>query len=154
MVNNAEHGYMPLPNYLAKTLASVARFHDPHDPQGQQYRSRSNSAENLADVLKSSVLSNSKSTEFFPDGTSTSPSSPRQKMNTVNMIPQEGPTANQKLSLQLPSLITPVSLYGKRIRSANTAYFCPTVRARSRLLMLTPLDTRYWNMNHCWILVT
>jgi hypothetical protein len=82
-------------------------------------------------------LSNSKSAEFFPDGTSTSPGSPRQKLNTVNMILQEGPTANQKLSLQLPSLITPVSLYGKRIRSAHTAYFGLTVRARSVFSCLT-----------------
>lgn len=116
MMNNAEHGYMPLPNYLAKTLASVARFHDPHDPQGLQYRSRSNSAENLADVLKASALSSSKSADSIPDGVSSTPGSPRQKMNTVNMISYAGPAVNQKLSLQLPSLITPVSLYGKRIR--------------------------------------
>jgi 60kDa lysophospholipase len=120
MVNNLEHGYMPLPNYLAKTLASVARFHDPVDPQGLQYRSRSNSTDNIAEELRSSVISPAKSlatsSEPISESGSASPTFPRPKVNTVNMINPSGPNANQKVSVQLPSLITPVSLYGKRIR--------------------------------------
>jgi len=120
MVNNLEHGYMPLPNYLAKTLASVARFHDPVDPQGLQYRSRSNSTDNLTEDLRSTALSHSKSSatisEPNSESGSASPTFPKPKVNTVNMIKQSGPNAIQKVSVQLPSLITPVSLYGKRIR--------------------------------------
>ncbi|KAI9290259.1 asparaginase-domain-containing protein [Umbelopsis sp. AD052] len=98
MVNNLEHGYMPLPNYLAKTLASVARFHDPVDPQG----------------LQSTVISQAKSAtlpERISESGSASPTFPRPKVNTVNMIKPNGTNANQKVSVQLPSLITPVSLY-------------------------------------------
>ncbi|KAI8582726.1 hypothetical protein K450DRAFT_226616 [Umbelopsis ramanniana AG] len=126
MVNNLEHGYMPLPNYLAKTLASVARFHDPVDPQGLQYRSRSNSTDNLAEELRSTVLSSAKSpaalSEPILESGSASPTFPRPKVNTVNMIKPSGPNANQKVSVQLPSLITPVSLYGKRIRYSILEY--------------------------------
>jgi lysophospholipase len=120
MVNNLEHGYMPLPNYLEKTLSSVARFHDPYDPQGLQFRSRSNSADNLADQMKSASVSDSKTTlatsNHAPEDGLASPTFPRPKLNTVNTIMPTGPNANQKGSIELPSLITPVSLYGKRIR--------------------------------------
>lgn len=116
MVNSMEHGYMPLPNYLEKTLASVARFHDPHDPQGLQHRSRNNSEDNLADILKASNLSKNSTTDGVPESTAFTSKTPRQRMNAVNMISYNGPNIGDKVSLQLPSLITPVSLYGKRIR--------------------------------------
>lgn len=116
MVNSTEHGYMPLPNYLEKTLASVARFHDPHDPQGLQHRSRNNSEDNLSEILKASVLSKNSTTDNAPESAAFSSKSPRQRMNAVNMISYNGPNIGDKVSLQLPSLITPVSLYGKRIR--------------------------------------
>jgi lysophospholipase len=116
MVNSTEHGYMPLPNYLEKTLASVARFHDPHDPQGLQHRSRSNSEDNISDLLKASVLSKNSTADGVAESAAFTPGSPRQRMNAVNMISYNGPNVGDKVSLQLPSLITPVSLYGKRIR--------------------------------------
>jgi lysophospholipase len=36
--------------------------------------------------------------------------------NTVRAIEQEGPNKGHSKTFQLPSLITPVSLFGKRIR--------------------------------------
>ncbi|CAM0136054.1 hypothetical protein VKS41_005562 [Umbelopsis sp. WA50703] len=122
MVNSTEHGYMPLPNYLEKTLASVARFHDPHDPQGLQHRSRSNSEDNISDLLKASVLSKNSTADGVAESAAFTPGSPRQRMNAVNMISYNGPNVGDKVSLQLPSLITPVSLYGKRIRYSILEY--------------------------------
>jgi lysophospholipase len=36
--------------------------------------------------------------------------------NTVKAVEQDGPQKGQSKTFQLPSLITPVSLFGKRIR--------------------------------------
>jgi lysophospholipase len=87
-----------LPNYFAESLSKVRRF---HDPSSSGTLSRSSSHDSL-DSLNISDKSNIK--EFG------------QVTNTVKAIEQEGTLKGKSKTLQLPSLITPVSLFGKRIR--------------------------------------
>ncbi|KAG1552253.1 hypothetical protein G6F51_001342 [Rhizopus arrhizus] len=102
MKHTPEHGYIPLPNYLAESLSKVQRFHDPQSSSSinRPGLSRCSSSESL------DSLSESKSKEF---GAIT---------NTVKAVEQDG----QIKTFQLPSLITPVSLFGKRIRYSILEY--------------------------------
>ncbi|KAI9250476.1 asparaginase-domain-containing protein [Phascolomyces articulosus] len=85
MKHTTEHGYVPLPNYFAKTLAKVERFHDP---------------------MHSRAPSPTEEERRFGSFT-----------NTVRT------TAGKEIDLhEMPSLITPVSLYGKRIRYSILEY--------------------------------
>ncbi|KAI8647158.1 asparaginase-domain-containing protein [Parasitella parasitica] len=107
MKHTPEHGYIPLPNYFAESLSKVRRFHDPSNRSDHSTLSRASSHESL-DSLNISDKANSK--EF---GTVT---------NTVKAVEQDGPQKGQSRTFQLPSLITPVSLFGKRIRYSILEY--------------------------------
>ncbi|CAO3657569.1 unnamed protein product [Mucor hiemalis] len=107
MKHTPEHGYVPLPNYFAESLSKVRRFHDPSSGSNgdQPTLSRSSSHDSL------DSLSISDKTQEFGRIT-----------NTVRAIEQEGPHKGQSKTFQLPSLITPVSLFGKRIRYSILEY--------------------------------
>ncbi|CEP19649.1 hypothetical protein [Parasitella parasitica] len=107
MKHTPEHGYIPLPNYFAESLSKVRRFHDPSNGSDNPTLSRASSHESL-DSLHISDKANTK--DF---GTVT---------NTVKAIEQDGPQKGQSRTFQLPSLITPVSLFGKRIRYSILEY--------------------------------
>ncbi|CAO3587890.1 unnamed protein product [Absidia cylindrospora] len=132
MKHTPEHGYIPFPNYLAKSLSKVQRFHYPRNPSGYSTMTQSTSTDSL-DSLQSDRLRPDNSTTASPQP----PSSPNivpvfgQVTNTVRSITRErttespSTTTTQKEELviqQLPSLITPVSLYGKRIRYSILEY--------------------------------
>ncbi|KAG1463995.1 hypothetical protein G6F46_003195 [Rhizopus delemar] len=100
MKHTPEHGYVPFPNYLAESLSKVQRFHDP------QTVSESNSS-----IYRSS------STDSL-DSLSTNVFKAKEVTNTVKAIGRD----NKVKVFQLPSLITPVSLFGKRIRYSILEY--------------------------------
>ncbi|KAG0164218.1 hypothetical protein DFQ28_000912 [Apophysomyces sp. BC1034] len=103
MKHTPQHGYIPLPNYLAQSLAKVERFHDSRSSQGLNGRSRSSSSDSL-DSLQSEPKDE--------------PSKFGRITNTVRITDCDKETN----IVQLPSLITPVSLYGKRIRYSILEY--------------------------------
>lgn len=80
----------------------MRRFHDPSS-NGSEYPSLSRTSSH--DSLDSLHISDRPNLKEF--GTVT---------NTVKAIEQEGPQKGHTKTFQLPSLITPVSLFGKRIR--------------------------------------
>ncbi|KAI7854181.1 asparaginase-domain-containing protein [Circinella umbellata] len=85
MKHTTEHGYIPLPNYFAKTLAKVERFHDPMHSRAP------------------------------------SPTEEKRRFGSVTNTVRT--TAGKEIGLhEMPSLITPVSLYGKRIRYSILEY--------------------------------
>ncbi|KAI8364501.1 asparaginase-domain-containing protein [Choanephora cucurbitarum] len=106
MKHTPEHGYIPLPNYFAESLSKVRRFHDPQSDSDKPVLSRSSSH----DSLDSLNISDKNPFDF---GSVT---------NTVKAIEQEGPDKGKTKTFQLPSLITPVSLFGKRIRYSILEY--------------------------------
>lgn len=93
---------LKFPNYLAESLSKVKRFHDPQGSPTLSGLTRSSSTDSLDSV--SASFNNLKVKEFG------------QVTNTVKAIERKGPEAGQVKTFQLPSLITPVSLFGKRIR--------------------------------------
>ncbi|KAI8068972.1 asparaginase-domain-containing protein [Thamnidium elegans] len=107
MKHTPEHGYIPLPNYLAESLSKVRRFHDPTN-EDKPALSRCSSHDSL-DSLNNSEKKSLKH-EYG------------RITNTVRSIEQEGPQKGQSNTFQLPSLITPVSLFGKRIRYSILEY--------------------------------
>ncbi|GAN10274.1 60 kDa lysophospholipase-like isoform X2 [Mucor ambiguus] len=108
MKHTPEHGYIPLPNYFAESLSKVRRFHDPGNGSDYPSLSRTSSHDSLDSLNISDKAATPK--EF---GTIT---------NTVKAVEQEGPHKGQSKTFQLPSLITPVSLFGKRIRYSILEY--------------------------------
>ncbi|CAO3614776.1 unnamed protein product [Mucor fragilis] len=108
MKHTPEHGYIPLPNYFAESLSKVRRFHDPGNGSDYPSLSRTSSHDSLDSLNISDKASTPK--EF---GTVT---------NTVKAVEQQGPHKGQSKTFQLPSLITPVSLFGKRIRYSILEY--------------------------------
>ncbi|KAI8074030.1 asparaginase-domain-containing protein [Gongronella butleri] len=108
MKHTTEHGYIPYPNYLAKSLSKVQRFHDPRQACGETTMSRTSSV-NGRDNGNSEKLPRSSSPTPDPELCSLT--------NTVRIVNDDGTTVNQ-----LPSLITPISLYGKRIRYSILEY--------------------------------
>ncbi|KAI8080810.1 asparaginase-domain-containing protein [Gilbertella persicaria] len=106
MKHTPEHGYIPLPNYFAESLSKVRRFHDPGNDTDRPTLSRSSSH----DSLDSLNISDKTHHDF---GRTT---------NTVKAIQQDGPDKGKSKTFQLPSLITPVSLFGKRIRYSILEY--------------------------------
>ncbi|KAJ3011208.1 hypothetical protein HKX48_006973 [Thoreauomyces humboldtii] len=109
MKNTAENGYLPVPGYLSHTLAQMTRFHD---------------AEGLSEIANHAP-SGDQDARLFP------------LTNAVN-IPLHLPTGDQRRSstgsshnvingtpvvrVRKPALITPPSLYGKRIRYSILEY--------------------------------
>ncbi|KAI9277638.1 asparaginase-domain-containing protein [Sporodiniella umbellata] len=105
MKHTPEHGYIPLPNYLAESLSKVQRFHDPQNSPSSSrpglYRSSSTDS---VDSLNSPTSETEPKTFGF-------------LKNTVKTI-----KSGKIDTFQLPSLITPVSLFGKRIRYSILEY--------------------------------
>ncbi|CAO3636165.1 unnamed protein product [Cunninghamella blakesleeana] len=138
MKHTVEHGYIPFPNYLAKSLSKVQRFHDPRKPQGFNTMSRSNSTDSLDTFISSSdaqkndspSLNNNNNNDNNHNHNHNNNHNGNKKevpfgqiTNTVRYISREKNTKKEELVIQqLPSLITPISLYGKRIRYSILEY--------------------------------
>ncbi|KAI8992406.1 asparaginase-domain-containing protein [Pilobolus umbonatus] len=106
-----KEGYMPLPNYLADSLSKVQRFHDPKNGPEILSLSRCSSQESLDSLPVHNLIHDRHHKKEFG-----------RINNTVKAIEQEGLLKGQVRTFQLPSLITPVSLYGKRIRYSILEY--------------------------------
>ncbi|KAI8990970.1 asparaginase-domain-containing protein [Mycotypha africana] len=116
MKHTPEHGYIPLPNYFAQQLSKLRRFHDPY---------------NQSDFSSTSTpsLSRQSSSSCLHDISAYTPAEYDLQQdfgkitNTVKAVCQEEGSNKGKVStLQLPSLITPISLFGKRIRYSILEY--------------------------------
>ncbi|RUP47079.1 Asparaginase/glutaminase [Jimgerdemannia flammicorona] len=114
MKNTRQHGYVPVHNYLAKTLANMGRFHDP---------------EGISDY---NAPTSTKEPELRPpypgadDGhvPPVDPSVNKVRL-TENMKKGKWQTIGKDEGdniKQVPSLITPMSMYGKRIRYSILEY--------------------------------
>ncbi|KAI9313557.1 asparaginase-domain-containing protein [Dichotomocladium elegans] len=100
MKHTKEHGYIPLPNYFARSLANILQFHDPtHNP-----------------------YSRASSPDFFDGRTQKEEKEKRYSFGTMTNVVRTVDDKNVQTCRELPSLITPVSLYGKRIRYSILEY--------------------------------
>lgn len=106
-------------------MSKVRRFHDPTN-EDKPPLSRCSSHDSL-DSLNSSEKGNSK----YEYGRIT---------NTVRFIEQEGPHRGESNTIQLPSLITPISLYGKRIRYKIFFFF---VNGKKEKILTVFFSLRY-----------
>ncbi|KAF9215565.1 hypothetical protein BGZ59_001015 [Podila verticillata] len=134
MSNTQQHGYMPVPNFLAETLSKQNRFHDLPSLNTVFGRlSRSNSSANLESLPDSSLnkhldpaMNNLMGHHTIPpaqatlngtaSGATLAPNTPVNKIR----IPCFSHLPNSQG--KIPSLITPPSLYGKRIRYSILEY--------------------------------
>ncbi|KAF9580728.1 hypothetical protein BGW38_002502 [Lunasporangiospora selenospora] len=142
MANTKQHGYVPVPNFLAETLSKQARFHDIESLNSVFGRlSRTNSGEELDSLGKNSP--NQQRPLQQPQRLDL----PKHPILGRYAIPPEHATINgtscgatlapstpvNKIRLpcfshlpnslgKIPSLITPTSLYGKRIRYSILEY--------------------------------
>ncbi|ORX62575.1 asparaginase-domain-containing protein [Hesseltinella vesiculosa] len=114
MKHTTEHGYIPYPNYLAKSLSKVQRFHDPRQAFGETTMSRNPSLDRLENASGSNSSSDSETER---------PSSPTPDPTLCNLTNTVRAVNDGKETIaQLHSLITPISLYGKRIRYSILEY--------------------------------
>ncbi|KAF9967986.1 hypothetical protein BGZ73_000295, partial [Actinomortierella ambigua] len=138
MKNTQQHGYIPVPNYLADTLSKQTRFHDLESLNSVFGRlSRTSSATDLQSMPESktpplgsrldpAALNGFQSYKLIPPSHAT--------MNgTCSGVQLPPNTAVNRIRLpcfehlprsigKIPSLITPPSLYGKRIRYSILEY--------------------------------
>ncbi|KAG0000374.1 hypothetical protein BGZ79_006016 [Entomortierella chlamydospora] len=134
MKNTKQHGYIPVPNYLADTLSSQARFHDLLSLNTVFGRlSRTSSGVNLNTLP---VTSLNKHLDPAMNGLHSHHTIPPEQA-TINgtasgaTLPPNTPVNKIRLPCfahlpnkqgKIPSLITPPSLYGKRIRYSILEY--------------------------------
>lgn len=134
MSNTKQHGYVPVPNFLAETLSKQDRFHDLPSLNTVFGRlSRSNSSTNLESLPDSPLnkhldpaMNNLMGHHTIPpsqatlngtaSGATLAPNTPVNKIR----IPCFSHLPNSQG--KIPSLITPPSLYGKRIRYSILEY--------------------------------
>ncbi|KAF8937983.1 asparaginase-domain-containing protein [Dissophora ornata] len=133
MKNTKQHGYVPVPNFLADTLSSQARFHDLPSLKTVFGRlSRTNSGVNLESLPNNNSLNkhldpamNGLHHTIPPEhatingtaaGATLLPNTPVNKIR----LPCFAHLPNRQG--KIPSLITPPSLYGKRIRYSILEY--------------------------------
>ncbi|KAF9430620.1 hypothetical protein BGZ94_005625 [Podila epigama] len=134
MSNTKQHGYVPVPNFLAETLSKQDRFHDLPSLNTVFGRlSRSNSSANLESLPNASLnkhldpaMNNLMGHHSIPPsqatlngttaGATLAPNTPVNKIR----IPCFSHLPNSQG--KIPSLITPPSLYGKRIRYSILEY--------------------------------
>ncbi|KAF9328179.1 hypothetical protein BG006_008606 [Podila minutissima] len=134
MSNTKQHGYVPVPNFLAETLSKQDRFHDLPSLNTVFGRlSRSNSSTNLESLPNSPLnkhldpaMNNLMGHHTIPpsqatlngtaSGATLAPNTPVNKIR----IPCFSHLPNSQG--KIPSLITPPSLYGKRIRYSILEY--------------------------------
>lgn len=133
MKNTKQHGYVPVPNFLAETLSTQARFHDLHALTTVfTQRSRSNSVAGLEDLPNKSP---NKYLDSAMNGLSHHGIPPEHAtMNGTQsgyILPPNTPVNKIRIPCfshlpnsqgKIPSLITPPSLYGKRIRYSILEY--------------------------------
>ncbi|KAF9116764.1 hypothetical protein BGX27_011078 [Mortierella sp. AM989] len=134
MKNTKQHGYIPVPNYLADTLSSQSRFHDLPSLNTVFGRlSRTNSGVNLNSLPNTSL---NKHLDPAMNGLFSHHTIPSEQA-TINgttagaTLPPNTPVNKIRLPCfehlpnkqgKIPSLITPPSLYGKRIRYSILEY--------------------------------
>lgn len=135
MSNTAQHGYVPVPNFLAETLSKQSRFHDLPSLNTVFGRlSRTNSNVDLESLSNSATLNKHldpamngllRKHSIPPEhatingtasGANLAPNTPVNKIR----IPCFSHLPNSQG--KIPSLITPPSLYGKRIRYSILEY--------------------------------
>ncbi|KAF9915503.1 hypothetical protein BX616_006022 [Lobosporangium transversale] len=133
MSNSKIHGYVPVPNFLAETLSKQSRFHDLQSLNTVFGRlSRTNSSVNLDSLMEPSLnkhldpAMNGLSHHTIPpekatiNGTSSGARlPPNTPVNKIRLPCFSHLPNNQG---RIPSLITPPSLYGKRIRYSILEY--------------------------------
>ncbi|KAI8817717.1 asparaginase-domain-containing protein [Fimicolochytrium jonesii] len=112
MKNTPEHGYRPEPGYLSKTLAQMVRFHDPIGFAAQT----SGRGGNLDSEASQYPLTNAVNV-------------PLRLPRADGKVSASGDHANHPIingtpvvRVRKPALITPPSLYGKRIRYSILEY--------------------------------
>ncbi|KAG0324346.1 hypothetical protein BGZ99_001960 [Dissophora globulifera] len=135
MSNTKQHGYVPVPNFLADTLSNESRFHDLPSLNTVFGRlSRTNSAVDLESLPNNDKLN--KHLDPAMNGLPGHHTIPPEQA-TINgtaagaTLPPNTPVNKIRLPCfahlpnrqgKIPSLITPPSLYGKRIRYSILEY--------------------------------
>jgi lysophospholipase len=134
MKNTKQHGYVPVPNFLADTLSTQSRFHDLPSLNSVFGRlSRTNSGVDLETLPNKSL---NKHLDPAMNGLPTHNTIPPEHatMNGTSsgyILPPNTPVNKIRVPCfshlpnsqgKIPSLITPPSLYGKRIRYSILEY--------------------------------
>ncbi|KAK3818715.1 MAG: asparaginase-domain-containing protein [Benniella sp.] len=134
MKNTKQHGYVPVPNFLADTLSTQSRFHDLPSLNSVFGRlSRTNSVADLETLPNKSL---NKHLDPAMNGLPTHNTIPPEHatMNGTSsgyILPPNTPVNKIRVPCfshlpnsqgKIPSLITPPSLYGKRIRYSILEY--------------------------------
>ncbi|KAJ1952541.1 hypothetical protein IWQ62_006199, partial [Dispira parvispora] len=101
-MKNTDQGYVPVPNFLSEQLSRIDRFHDPTGWSQGLNISRSSSTNSLADMA--TMASNPHATGTPVPPSSTFPSTEHSEEQTAGAFTMS------------PWLITPKSMYGKRIQ--------------------------------------
>ncbi|KAG0221128.1 hypothetical protein BGX31_010150 [Mortierella sp. GBA43] len=134
MKNTQQHGYVPVPNFLADTLATQSRFHDLPSLNSVFGRlSRTNSGVDLEDLPNKSLNKHlDPAMNGLPSRRSIPPEQATMNGTTSGFVlPPNTPVNKIRLPCfshlpnnqgRIPSLITPPSLYGKRIRYSILEY--------------------------------
>ncbi|KAG0359044.1 hypothetical protein BGZ54_010160, partial [Gamsiella multidivaricata] len=134
MSNTKQHGYVPVPNFLADTLSQQSRFHDLpslNDVFGRL--SRTNSGVNLEslpntnlgkhlDPAMNGLLSHHTIPPEYATTNGTAAGATLPPNTPVNKIRLPCFSHLPNRQGKIPSLITPPSLYGKRIRYSILEY--------------------------------
>jgi len=129
---HSENGYIPVPEFLTQTLASMSRF---HDPAGQSIAKKAAGTPILSTVSSSSAIPPSL-VEYtsltnpvnialtYPDQSSSSlaPLLAPANLNPNNDASYFVINGTPVMRTLKPALITPPSLYGKRIRYSVLEY--------------------------------
>ncbi|KAI1316669.1 hypothetical protein EDD11_009625 [Mortierella claussenii] len=134
MSNTKQNGYVPVPNFLADTLSNQSRFHDLPSLNTVFGRlSRNNSSVNLESLPNTSL---NKHLDPAMNGLLSHHTIPPEHATTNGtasgaILPPNTPVNKIRLPCfshlpnrqgKIPSLITPPSLYGKRIRYSILEY--------------------------------
>ncbi|KAF9146603.1 hypothetical protein BGX30_012839 [Mortierella sp. GBA39] len=127
MSNTKQFGYVPVPNFLADTLSGQARFHDLPSLNTVFGRlSRTNSSVDLQFKPQTSAMNGLFTQHTIPpecatlNGTASGATLPPNTPVNKIRIPCFSHLPNSQG--KIPSLITPPSLYGKRIRYSILEY--------------------------------
>ncbi|KAF9913332.1 hypothetical protein EC991_000094 [Linnemannia zychae] len=127
MSNTKQFGYVPVPNFLADTLSGQARFHDLPSLNTVFGRlSRTNSSVDLQFKPQTSAMNGLFTHNTIPpeqatlNGTASGATLPPNTPVNKIRIPCFSHLPNSQG--KIPSLITPPSLYGKRIRYSILEY--------------------------------
>ncbi|TPX67877.1 hypothetical protein SpCBS45565_g03482 [Spizellomyces sp. 'palustris'] len=112
MKNTPEHGYLPVPGYLSQTLASMTRFHDPTG---------------FAEHAQETGIADKEANRFPLTNAVNIPlrladNGRHAKVNNGRGAPHTVINGTPVVRVRKPALITPPSLYGKRIRYSILEY--------------------------------